>query len=151
MPGLAAVSPSLSGESTACATSTGPITASSISFVTAPGRSMVGRPIRLTTVDSRPYLHGPPSIIKSTLPSMSCRTCSAVVGLGLPLRFALGAAMGTPAAFISARAVLFSGMRTATVSSPAVTSSGTMELLLNIMVSGPGQNVSASIRALSGT
>ena len=59
--------------------------------------------------------------------------------------------MGTPAAFISARAVLFSGMRTATVSSPAVTSSGTMELLLNIMVSGPGQNVSASIRALSGT
>ena len=59
--------------------------------------------------------------------------------------------MGTPASFISARAVLLPGSLTATVSRPAVTSSGTIELLLNIMVSGPGQKASARVCALSGT
>ena len=57
---------------------------------------------------------------------MSWRTWAAVVGLGLPDRLALGAAMGTPDAAIRARAAWLSGMRTATVSRPAVTSSGTI-------------------------
>lgn len=46
-----------------------------------------------------------------------------------PERFALGAAIGTPAARIRASAVLCSGIRTATVESPAVTCGGTMSLL----------------------
>ena len=41
---------------------------------------------------------------------MSSRTCCAVVGLGLPERLALGAAMGTPLAAMSARAAALSGM-----------------------------------------
>ena len=57
---------------------------------------------------------------------MSCKTWSALVGLGLPERLALGAAMGTPLAAMRARAASLSGMRTATVSRPAVTSSGTI-------------------------
>ena len=40
----------------------------------------------------------------SILPSMSSSTCSALVGLGLPDELALGAAMGTPADFISSSA-----------------------------------------------
>ena len=150
MPGDAAVSPALSGARMDGASATGPATASSISFVTAPGRRMVGFPTSESTVDSTPKRHGPPSMMRSIFPSMSCRTCSAIVGLGLPEVLALGAATGTPASRISASAVLLSGIRTATVSSPAVTSSGTAEDRLKMSVSGPGQNASINVRAASG-
>ena len=84
-------------------------------------------------------------------PSRSAFTCWAVVGLGRPDKLALGAAMGTPAARIRARAVLWSGMRTATVGSPAATWSGTRLLRLKIRVRGPGQKASINSRASSGT
>ena len=58
--------------------------------------------------------------------------------------------MGTPDFAISARAVLFCGMRTATVLSPAVTSSGTRSLFGATIVSGPGQKVSIRICACFG-
>ena len=55
MPGEAAVSPSAIFSSTAGATAMGPISASSISLVTAPGRSSVGVGVaRVITVDSTP-------------------------------------------------------------------------------------------------
>lgn len=51
-------------------------------------------------------------------PSMSAITSCAVVGLGLPERFALGAASGNPHAAITARASGCEGMRTEAVSKP---------------------------------
>ena len=151
MPGDAATSRSPSGFRMLGARRTGPMTASSISRVTAPGRRIVGSPTSESTVDSTPYLQGPPSRISGIRPSMSARTCCAVVGLGLPERFALGAAIGTPDFWIRSRAVLSEGIRTATVSSPAVTSYGTSSALLKINVRGPGQNVSISVFASFGT
>jgi len=65
-------------------------------------------------------------------------------------RFALGATTGTCAASISARATGFAGMLTPTVGNPAVTMSGTADILGTTSVSGPGQNRSARTRALSG-
>ena len=151
MPGEAASSPSSRGRSTAGETSTSPIIASSISRVMPPGRSMVGLPTRVSTVDSTPTGQGPPSRMTSMRPSISSRTCCAVVGLGRPERLAEGAAMGTPAALMRASAVLCSGIRTATVGRPAATSSGTISLLKNISVRGPGQNASMRRFASSGT
>ena len=63
---------------------------------------------------------------------------------------ALGAAMGRPAAFISARAWRLSGTRTATVESPAVTIAGTAPALGSTSVSGPGQNFPISFSAAFG-
>ena len=68
-----------------------------------------------------------------------------------PAGVALGAAMGTPAAAISLRATGCSGSRTATVSSPALTLAGTRSERGKIIVSGPGQNASASFSACGGT
>ena len=70
---------------------------------------------------------------------------------GLPERLAEGAASGTPASRMSARATGCDGRRMPTVSSPAETSSGMQAALGKMMVNGPGQNASASLRALSGT
>ena len=56
------------------------------------------------TVDSTPTWHSPPSTMADILPLMSSITCFAVVGLGLPDRFAEGAARGHPLAFIIALA-----------------------------------------------
>ena len=56
------------------------------------------------TVDSNPIKESPPSITNSILPSISWRTASAVVGLGFVEIFALGPAIGTPAARINALA-----------------------------------------------
>ena len=84
-------------------------------------------------------------------PSISASTYAAFVGLGLPERLALGAASGTPAARMTAAAAGWTGMRTATVGSPAETPAGTRSLLGNIMVRGPGQNALARRLALSGT
>ena len=78
---------------------------------------------------------------------MSSNTSRAVVGLGRPERLALGAAMGRPAASMSARATGCAGMRTATVASPAVTRRGTFSLFGKISVSGPGQKASIKARA----
>ena len=72
------------------------------------------------------------------------------MGLGLPEIFALGAASGTPAAFIIALATGCDGQRTATVESPPDVSSGMRSLFGIIMVRGPGQNLSARRRASSG-
>ena len=71
-------------------------------------------------------------------PSRSSSTCAADVGLGRENRLALGAAIGTPAAASSARATGWTGTLTATVSNPAVTSSGTTSDFGSTIVSGPG-------------
>ena len=81
----------------------------------------------------------------SILPSISAITSLALVGLGLPERLALGAAIGQHAAFIKSRAGLLSGILTATVSSPPVVLSGTPGFFFTTRVRGPGQKF--SIRA----
>ena len=127
MPGERGRSPSPRGWSTAWSISQALATSSICARVMPPGRNTRGvPPVRSTTVDSTPTWHGPPSRISGTRPSMSSKTSGAVVGLGRPERLALGAAMGTPAASISARATGCEGMRTATVASPAVTRRGTL-------------------------
>ena len=102
-----------------------------------------------TTVDSTPMPQLPPSRIPATLPVISSATSCALVGLGLPDTLALGAAMGQPAARMRAAATGWDGIRTATVSSPAVTMSGTSSDRGTTMVRGPGQNVSIRARALA--
>ena len=115
-----------------------------------PGLNSTGQsPDASTIVDSTPTSQFSPSMIASILPRISSITCTAFVGLGLPERFALGAAIGTPADLIRRCAVLFSGKRTATVSIPAVTVSGTILLFLSITVNGPGINASISAFAFS--
>ncbi len=78
----------------------------------------------------------------SIFPFISSITCFAFVGLGKPLVFALGAAIGVPAALISARAVSFCGIRTATVSSPPLTVLPILSLFGRMIVSGAGKNLS---------
>ena len=108
--------------STALSMSTGPIKFSMDSSGMPPGRRRTGCfPVRSRMVDSTPRLQGPPSTRPLILPSMSSMTSWAVVQLGRPDTLALGAAMGTPASRIIARATGWLGHRTATVSSPAVT------------------------------
>ena len=79
------------------------------------------------------------------------KTEAAVVGLGRPEIFALGAATGTPALRMSARAISLSGMRMPTVSSPPVMLSGTAAVRFMMSVIGPGQNAASSFSAISGT
>ena len=74
----------------------------------------------------------------------------ALVGLGLPEIFADGAAMGRPAFFIRASAILFLGIRTATVFKPPVVISGTIFDFLRISVIGPGQNFLIILWAFGG-
>lgn len=62
-----------------------------------------------------------------------------------PNLFALGAAMGQFDLVISSRAMSFFGILTPTVGRPEVTRSGTMLLFGRTIVSGPGQNFSASL------
>ena len=125
-------------------TSTFPITCIIFSCVTYPGRRIIGSPSdRSIMVDSSPISEEPPSIIISTLPLRSSITYFATVGLGLPERLALGAAMYPPAARISAAAILLEGIRTATVESPPVVAIGTRSVFLKIMVNGPGQKAFA--------
>ena len=102
------------------------------------------------TVDSSPTAQSPPSTIASTRPIRSSQTCSKAEGLGRPERFADGAASGTPAARMIARAAGCDGMRTATVSSPPVVSFGTIADFFMMIVSGPGQKASASFFAAAG-
>ena len=105
----------------------------------------------VTTVDSTPTSALPDTTTASILPSRSSSTCSAVVGLGDPERFADGAASGRPLRFIISCATLFDGILTATVSSPALTAAGMRSPLGRTIVNGPGQNASAHSSALAGT
>ena len=72
-------------------------------------------------------------------PASSEKTCAPVVGLMRPKRFALGAASGRPKRSITARKTGCALIRTATVPSPAVTTSGTTARRGSTSVSGPGQ------------
>ena len=110
-----------------------------------PGRSSLGgSQVRSRIVDSTPTAQGPPSTTPLIRPSISSSTSWAVVQLGRPERLALGAAMGMPASRMIASVTGWLGQRTATVSSPAVVSSGMMGRRFRIIVSGPGQNFLAS-------
>ena len=80
----------------------------------------------------------------SIRPSISSHMCEACVGLGRPEVLPEGAAMGTPAASITASVSGWLGQRTPTVSSPPVVRRGTISRRGSIIVSGPGQNSAAS-------
>ena len=80
----------------------------------------------------------------SIFPSMSSSMSARQVGLGRPEVLPDGAATGVPAASRMARVTGCAGQRMPTVSSPAVTASGTMSRRFKIMVSGPGQKRRAS-------
>ena len=67
-------------------------------------RIIGGSTVISSIVDSRPISTLPPSITISIFPPRSSRTCSAVVGLGRPEVFALGAETNPPAALISSAA-----------------------------------------------
>ena len=103
-------------------------------------------------LDREEAWHG--STVGRTLVDLGCGTGEhslaaakrgwAVVGLGRPDVLPLGAAMGTPAASMMASVAGWFGQRTPTVSSPPVVRRGTISRRGRIMVSGPGQNFSAS-------
>ena len=97
-----------------------------------------------TTVDSTPTEQGPPSTMAGILPAMSSSTSRALVGEGLPEVLAEGAARGTPAASMMARATGWEGIRMPTVSSPAEVRPGTAADFFTTIVSGPGQKCSAN-------
>ena len=146
--GEGALSPSFSGRITLSATSHLPTARITSSRVIPPGRKMTGvSPVTDSTVDSTPTLQSPPSRISGIRPSISSSICAARVGLGRPDRLPLGAAMGTPDAAISPSAAGCIGQRTATVSSPAVVTSGTAGFFFISRVSGPGQKAFISSRA----
>src|SRR5699024_5233907 len=66
-----------------------------ISLVILPYRKTIGTsPVQSKTVDSKPTPVLPPLIINGIFPVKSFDTCCAEVGLGLPDKFALGAATG---------------------------------------------------------
>ena len=70
----------------------------------------------------------------------------AVVGLTRPNRFALGAASGLPNARMISAKTGCALIRTATVSRPAVTMSGTISRFGKTIVNGPGQNCLAKFQ-----
>jgi hypothetical protein len=117
------------------------------SSVIGPRRKMSILPLRTATmVDSIPCSVAPPSTISGMRSSSSSRTCCAVVGLTRPKRFALGAASGLPKSRIISAKTGWALIRTATVSKPAVTISGTIGWRGKTIVKGPGQSRSASVK-----
>eukprot|EP00968_Pinguiococcus_pyrenoidosus_P000264 scaffold13_cov241-Pinguiococcus_pyrenoidosus.AAC.37 len=113
-----------------------------------------------TTVDSMPTSQiksvsrplPPPSgglRIKMSASERSSHTCSAVVGLTCPKRFADGAAKGIRALSSNCRATGCRGLRTPTQSVPAVTSGGTAAAAFAMMVRGPGQKALAKAEMTS--
>ena len=102
-------------------------------------------------VDSIPTWQSPPSKIAFILPFISSSTCFAVVGLGLPEVFALGAAIGVPADLINNRAISQLGILMPTVSNPPVVFLGTISLAFKMRVIGPGQKASINFFAFSST
>ena len=116
-----------------------------------PCRRMRGTaPVTSTTVEAVPPGQRPPSRIMAIRPSSWAATSAAVTGEGPPERLALVVASGAPAARISARVRSWFGMRTATVSPPAVTASETTAALVTTRVRGPGQKASASFLPAGG-
>src|SRR3989304_2243336 len=106
-----------------------------------PGRRIWGIGVVMSmTVDSTPIFVGPASNTMSILPARSLITCCASFGLGLPARFALGAAMGEPDSLMRARATLLLGILMAMVSKPTTVMSGTRLERFKMRVRGPGQN-----------
>ena len=151
IPGDATGLPASALSSTALSISRSGKISRSCSAVIPPGRrSFGGFVAKVTTVDSRPTSHSPAIKMASILPSISRTTCSAVVGLGSPEMFALGAAIGRLQALIKSRATSLEGILTATVSSPAETPFGIISVFGNTIVKGPGQNFSAQSLAFSG-
>lgn len=104
-----------------------------------------------STVDSVPPGHLPPLMMRSTCSPNCSRTSSAVTGLDLPERLALVPTIGVPSPRMSAMGTGWLGMRTATVSPPAVTEPGTQGLFRKTSVRPPGRNRSANCHAISGT
>src|SRR3989338_5285907 len=98
-----------------------------------------GVTVQSTTVDGAPTARGPASTTTSTNSPSAATAASAVVGAGWPLRLALEAATGTPAADNKASATGCRGTRIPTV--PAAPRRG------RIRVSGPGQNRRANSSA----
>ena len=90
-------------------------------------------------VDSSPTWHSPPSRITCTASPNSSRTCSARVGLDVPV--AIGRRRGDAAAegVSSCCAIGCAGTRMATLSWPPVTMSCTLAARGSTSVSGPGQ------------
>ena len=118
----------------------------SCSCVIGPRRKTSILPSRTATiVDSMPCSVGPASMTSGMRPYSSSNTCCAVVGLTRPKRFALGAAIGSPNSPTISANTRCALIRTATVSKPAVTMSGTISRLGKTIVSGPGQNLSANL------
>ena len=97
-----------------------------------------------TTVDSTPTAQGPPSTTAGILPRISSSVSRAVVGEGLPEVLAEGAASGQPDSRMISLAMGWEGIRMPTVSSPAEVTAGIRSDFSITMVSGPGQNRSAS-------
>src|SRR5207253_5754978 len=102
------------------------------------------------TVDSIPTWHCPPSIANCTRPSRLPTTCPTFVGEISFDRFALGPAKGNPHRRITACINGCDGQRTATVSPPAVTSSGIPAAFGKTNVNAPGQYFRANPPARSG-
>ena len=134
-PGASAALPGAPGTGT----SSGPISASIASAARPPGRSRAARPsARSTTVDSTPTRHGPPSSTSRTRDPSPRTTWLARVGETRPNRLADGAAIGTSAARMRARATGWSGTRRPTVERPAVTIPGMCVALAEDDREGPG-------------
>ena len=70
----------------------------------------------------------------------------ALVGLTRPDLFALGAAIGPPASRMRSKVVVVWHTNIVVLSSPANNETSELIALFNIIVSGPGQNVSANLR-----
>ena len=121
MPGARGFSPSFIFCVTALSTVTSPSTSRRLSSGSPPGRSRRGGVTR--QVDDR-RLHAHADRGRRRRCRRSCRPCPrararAVVQLGRPEVFALGAATGTPAASMMARVTAWSGQRIADGLQPA--------------------------------
>ena len=103
-----------------------------------------------TTVDSKPISVASPIRMQSTRPLRSSNTACQVVGLGLPDKLADGATIGVSHSLINVFAIVFFGILTPIVESPADASEETVSLLGNTTVSGPGKNVLIKDWAVSG-
>ena len=117
---------------------------------TAPARTIAGISlVMLITVDGTLCCPHSPSSMKSTLSPIACRTSSALFMGGCADMFALVPVTPLPKADINCNAVSLSGTLTPTVPDPAFRLCGTSGFAFKTMVSGPGQNRSASICACS--
>lgn len=110
----------------------------------------MGVVVTSTTVEGNPPGVGPASRINATSDPRLSKTCSAVLGLGAPLRFALVAVTGSAATSSSLRTRGSPGTRIPIVPVPAVTRAGILDEAWKTKVSGPGQNRSIKVLATGG-